>query len=567
MEDIVTGPGQTSLGNGEVVVSFFLPPRPARTGDAYLRFIPRTEMDIAVVGVGVCVTLDEGRHLHRGPGEPRRGGTAHRCSSRKRRTRSSGPKLDDEAMANLAAAASAACNPIDDKRGTKTYRIKVAGVLARRTAGIASEAGEEQLSDGQATCNHDGERGSRASSSVNWTRPCSTPSGTSSGSPAARRAAVRATAGRAASCSTGAWCAPASCSRRSPRVARSRPSRGWRTGDQLHPLQRVVPRGGGAPVRHLHAGLPDRGEGASRPRPRPQRDRDPVLAGRQPLPLHRIRQDRPRGADRRRRKCARGRERWVIRHPGSSGSAPARCVPTGSTRSRGARTSARTSRCRGCSSGESSAAPIAHARIAGIDASAALAVPGVKAVVTAEDFPDIPDGDSDGGRGSDELPGPLVQRHGPGQGRSTTAIAVAAVAATSRAAAEEAVDRIRVDYEVLPHVIEVLDAMEPGAPAPARRTCSLRGWIRSRTESLERRVAGASFRSETSTRGSPRRTSWWRASTSTEAVHQGYIEPHAAVASVGEDGHCTDLVLEPGPVHGAGVLREASRDGELPAFG
>ena len=50
-----------------------------------------------------------------------------------------GTKLDDAAMANLAAAASAACNPINDKRGTIEYRTKVAGVLARRTAGIALE--------------------------------------------------------------------------------------------------------------------------------------------------------------------------------------------------------------------------------------------------------------------------------------------------------------------------------------------------------------------------------------------------------------------------------------------
>ena len=50
-----------------------------------------------------------------------------------------GSKLEDAAMDNLAAAASNACRPIDDKRGTKEYRIKVAGVLARRAAAIARE--------------------------------------------------------------------------------------------------------------------------------------------------------------------------------------------------------------------------------------------------------------------------------------------------------------------------------------------------------------------------------------------------------------------------------------------
>ena len=55
----MTGPGQTALADGEFVTSVFLPSRPPRSGDAYLRFIPRTEMDIAVVGAGVSVTLDE----------------------------------------------------------------------------------------------------------------------------------------------------------------------------------------------------------------------------------------------------------------------------------------------------------------------------------------------------------------------------------------------------------------------------------------------------------------------------------------------------------------------------
>jgi len=138
VEDIVTAPGRTSLGQGEFVVSFFLPPRPPRTGDAYLRFIPRTEMDIAVVGAGVCVTLDEdgtctAARVGLGAVAPTPLLVAEAGEALV------GTPLDDEAMGKLAAAASAACNPIDDKRGTKIYRIKVAGVLARRAAGIASE--------------------------------------------------------------------------------------------------------------------------------------------------------------------------------------------------------------------------------------------------------------------------------------------------------------------------------------------------------------------------------------------------------------------------------------------
>ena len=136
VEDIITGPGQTSLGNGEIVIAFRFPDRPAHSGDAYLRFIPRTEMDIAVVGAGVSLTLDD----------------AGTCSAARVSLGAVAPtpllvsdaadaligsKIDDAALEKLAAAASAACNPIDDKRGTIEYRTQVAGVLARRAAQIA----------------------------------------------------------------------------------------------------------------------------------------------------------------------------------------------------------------------------------------------------------------------------------------------------------------------------------------------------------------------------------------------------------------------------------------------
>jgi len=138
VEDIVTGPGQTSLAAGEFVVSFFLPARPPHSGDAYLRFIPRTEMDIAVVGAGISLTLDDGgtcvaARLALGAVAPRpllvEAGAEALI----------GTTVDDAALARLSAAASAACNPIDDKRGTVEYRTKVAGVLARRAAKIALE--------------------------------------------------------------------------------------------------------------------------------------------------------------------------------------------------------------------------------------------------------------------------------------------------------------------------------------------------------------------------------------------------------------------------------------------
>jgi carbon-monoxide dehydrogenase medium subunit len=136
IETIATGPGKTSLAKGEIVTSFTLPKRPPRSGDAYLRFIPRTEMDIAVVGAGVNLTLDE-----KGVCSAARvaiGAVAERALLVAEAAQALiGSKVDAEALKRMSAAVSAACRPIDDKRGTKVYRIKVAGVMARRAAEIA----------------------------------------------------------------------------------------------------------------------------------------------------------------------------------------------------------------------------------------------------------------------------------------------------------------------------------------------------------------------------------------------------------------------------------------------
>ncbi len=136
VEDICTGPGKTSLAKGEIVASFLLPKRPPRSGDAYLRFIPRTEMDIAVVGAGINLTLDEsGVCSH---ARVSLGAVAERALLVPDAAAALiGTAVDAEALKCLAAAVSAACRPIDDKRGTKEYRIKVAGVMARRAAEIA----------------------------------------------------------------------------------------------------------------------------------------------------------------------------------------------------------------------------------------------------------------------------------------------------------------------------------------------------------------------------------------------------------------------------------------------
>jgi|TARA_B110000908_G_scaffold170258_1_gene229276 carbon-monoxide dehydrogenase medium subunit len=137
VEKIITGPGQTILEKGEMIEAITLPAAVKNSADAYLRFIPRTEMDIAVVGVAISLKLK------RGVIESARvalGAVAPTPLLVKEAAKAIiGTKLDDEALEALAAACSSACNPIDDKRGTIEYRRRVAGVLAKRTAKIAYE--------------------------------------------------------------------------------------------------------------------------------------------------------------------------------------------------------------------------------------------------------------------------------------------------------------------------------------------------------------------------------------------------------------------------------------------
>ena len=138
VEKLITGPGRNALARGEFVLAFRLPQPDAHSGDAYLRFIPRTEMDIAVVGVGVALTLDAaGMCTHARIGLGAVAPTPLLVTSAANAL--IGSRVDETALAALVAAASAACNPIDDKRGTVVYRTKVAGVLARRAAEIAYE--------------------------------------------------------------------------------------------------------------------------------------------------------------------------------------------------------------------------------------------------------------------------------------------------------------------------------------------------------------------------------------------------------------------------------------------
>jgi carbon-monoxide dehydrogenase medium subunit len=141
VEDVPAGPGRTHLSPGEILVSFTLPPRPKGSSDAYLRMIPRTEMDIAVVGVGVSLTLKDGVCAAARVGLGAVAPTVLLVEPAAKVL--VGSKLDEAALNAAAAACSAACRPIDDKRGTIVYRTKVAGVLLKRTVAIAAKRAKE----------------------------------------------------------------------------------------------------------------------------------------------------------------------------------------------------------------------------------------------------------------------------------------------------------------------------------------------------------------------------------------------------------------------------------------
>jgi carbon-monoxide dehydrogenase medium subunit len=136
--DVITGPGSISLGSGEFIIEFLVPQPPPGRSDAYERFIPRTEMDIAVVDAAARVSLDERGNCQEvrlaiGAAAP----TIIRVPAAERILK--GKKINDELLAEVMEEASKACRPINDKRGTIEYRRQVAGVLAKRVILLAEK--------------------------------------------------------------------------------------------------------------------------------------------------------------------------------------------------------------------------------------------------------------------------------------------------------------------------------------------------------------------------------------------------------------------------------------------
>lgn len=149
VSDVVTGPGATSLEQAEFITQIHIPTPVRGTSDAYQRFIPRTEMDIAVVGAAARIRLDDQGRCQQAtlilgavaPTVVQVETASELLRGREIPERPGGDPLWKE----LGEAATAACNPIDDKRGTVEFRRRVAAVLACRTVATAARRAKETL--------------------------------------------------------------------------------------------------------------------------------------------------------------------------------------------------------------------------------------------------------------------------------------------------------------------------------------------------------------------------------------------------------------------------------------
>ena len=179
--------------------------------------------------------------------------------------------------------------------------------------------------------------------------------------------------------------------------------------------------------------------------------------------------------------------------------------------------------------------PHAHALIRSIDTSKARALPGVKAIVTRDEMPEIPNQWVPAGEVAvnyrDMSQNVMAREKALYDGH-----AVAAVAATSTAIAKQAIDLIEVDYEVLPHVIDVREAMEPDAPL--LHDNMITEGVEPTPDKPSNVFKKVHFSMGDLDKGFAEADVIVERTFTTKAVHQGYIEPHAVVASAGEDGQC-----------------------------
>ena len=137
IENFHLGPGKTILENGQMLVALKFPKRNNNSADAYLRMTPRTEMDIAVVGCGVNISIENGVCTN---ARVSLGAVAPKPLLINEATDIMvGSSLDEETLEKVSKICRDSCNPIDDKRGTIDYRTKVAGVLYKRATLLAAD--------------------------------------------------------------------------------------------------------------------------------------------------------------------------------------------------------------------------------------------------------------------------------------------------------------------------------------------------------------------------------------------------------------------------------------------
>ena len=323
-------------------------------------------------------------------------------------------------------------------------------------------------------------------------------------------------------------------------ASRSAPSRAWRSGEELHPLQRKFLEHAALQCGICTPGFLVAAKALLEKQARSDRDRSALLAGRQSVPLHRLRQDRPRRAGCRHRDersltmqekvegRGRAREVQVRRHPPD----PARRRRQG----HGPRQVRRRSR-HARPAGRQGAAQPARARAHQVDrhVSAAEKLPGVKAVVTARRLQGSALRVHPGGRDDGQLPRRRAQRHGAREGAVRGPCRSRPWRPPAQPIAKQALEahQGRLRGAAARH--------RRGGGDAARRAAAARGHVSptgvepapKTPSNIAKRVEFEHGRRRGRLRAGRRVV---EREFTTKPVHQGYIEPHACVASVSEDG-------------------------------